>query len=96
MKTVSQSFGVTFLLRNNTNKADKAIIYARIIVDGLISEFSLKRNINPACWNKVKGCAKGTKQEIRSLNEYLDKVKIRLYKCREKLLFNQKYLSRVN
>ncbi len=93
MNTASQSFGVSFVLRNNTKNETNAIVFARVTVNGQVSEFSLKRRINSSNWNNLKGFAKGSKPEAISVNEFLNKVKIRLYECREKLLLKNDFIS---
>lgn len=79
--TFSQLF---FIRRERINKLGKAPIYLRITVDGKRAEVSLKQYIDPNKWDSHAGRAKGTKQEIRELNAYLDNI-------REKI--NQHYRS---
>ena len=95
MNSSTQTFGICFVLRNNKSAKQDALIHARITVDSQRIEFSLKRNINPANWNQVKGCAKGTKEEFRSLNNYLEQVKRRILECREELLLDEQEITPV-
>lgn len=68
-------------------------IYARITVDGIRAEISLKRTIAYDAWDNVKGRAKGTKAEAKTLNAYLDHVKSRLLECHETLLREKRLLT---
>ena len=93
MNLSTQTFGICFVLRNNKTAKQEALIHARITVDGKRTEFSLKRSINPANWNQVKGCAKGNKEEFRSLNNYLEQVRRRILECREELLLDEQEIT---
>ena len=91
----TQTFGICFVLRNNKSAKQDALIHARVTVDGKRTEFSLKRNINPTNWNQSKGCAKGNKEEFRSLNNYLEQVRCRILECREELLLADQEITPV-
>ena len=95
MNASTQTFGICFVLRNNKTAKQEALIHARITVDGKRAEFSLKRNINPVNWNQAKGCAKGNKEEFRSLNNYLEQVRRRIFECREELLLDDQVITPV-
>jgi len=47
-------------------------IYMRITVAGVRRELSTGRECDPSRWNSRINRAKGTKEEIRNLNSYLD------------------------
>ncbi|WP_070568945.1 site-specific integrase [Sphingobacterium sp. HMSC13C05] len=50
-------------------------IYLRITVDGIRVEFSSGRGIEPERWNAKAGKAIGTKEETKTLNAYLERLK---------------------
>jgi hypothetical protein len=58
----------------NKVKDGLAPIYARVTVDARRIEISLKRFINPVEWNGKKGVARGNREEVKSLNHYLEEV----------------------
>src|ERR1700754_1506830 len=72
----SNTFGIQFVIRlSKLQKTDPATVFARISVNGRRCEISLKKKINPQNWDDVKGKARGTKDEIRKLNEHIERVR---------------------
>ncbi|MBL4657076.1 MAG: phage integrase SAM-like domain-containing protein, partial [Flavobacteriales bacterium] len=60
------------------NRFGKLPIYARVTVNGKRSEISIQRSIEPKSWNSGKGKARSNTEEGRSINEYLEHVRVRL------------------
>lgn len=81
----TNTFGVQFITRANKSKNGLLPIYARITVDGRRVEISLKQWIDPKDWNHVKGLARGSRAEIKSLNHYLDEVHSRIMECYQEM-----------
>jgi len=72
----SNTFGIQFLIRlPKQQKNDQATVFARISVNGRRCEISLKKKVNPQNWDEAKGKARGTKDEIRKLNEHIERVR---------------------
>jgi site-specific recombinase XerD len=92
MRTTN-TFGIQFILRMNRAKDGLAPIYARITVDSERKEISLKRWIKPTDWNNKKGMARGSREEIRSLNHYLEEVKARLVECYQQMQIQKKLIT---
>jgi integrase len=84
MRTTN-TFGVQFLIRTDKKKEGKAPVYARITVNSDITHIGLKQLIDPRSWDNRKGFAKGSKEEIRSLNTYLEEVRTELGECYREL-----------
>ncbi len=77
---MSKTFSLLFYLKKaKTDNTGKAPIYCRITVDGQRSELSIKRNVEPSRWNTEKGYVRGTTEEVRSMNVYIDTVRNKLY-----------------
>lgn len=89
----SNTFGIIFYLRKYKAKDNKAPIYARITVDGLRAEFSMKRDIEMSSWNSSKGMAKPSKEEFKSLNNYLEQIRARLVECYQTLQLERKLIT---
>jgi site-specific recombinase XerD len=71
----SNTFGIQFVIRlPKQQKNDQATVFARISVKGRRCETSLKKKVNPQNWDDAKGKARGTKDEIRKLNEHIERV----------------------
>ncbi|MBC7391189.1 MAG: hypothetical protein H7329_18440 [Opitutaceae bacterium] len=62
MKTTN-TFGIIFYLRRYKVKNGKAPIYARITVDAVRVDISIKMDIEIESWHVGKGMAKGSKHK---------------------------------
>jgi site-specific recombinase XerD len=72
----SNTFGIQFVIRlPKQQKNDQATVFARISVNGRRCEISLKKKVNPQNWDDAKGKARGTKDEIRKLNDHIERVR---------------------
>ena len=70
---MTNTFSLLFYIRTTKIKADStAPIYVRITINGKRAELSAKRSIDPSKWNTKKGRSKGTNEQSKSLNKYLD------------------------
>jgi len=58
----------------------------RLTVDGARVELTTSRQSDPTTWNKITGRAIGTKEETRSLNNYLDLFQSNVYDAQRELL----------
>ena len=81
----TNTFGIQFIIRKNKLKNGLVPIYARITVDAKRVEVSMKRKIDPQQWNHKQGMAKGSREEIRSLNHYLQEVRSRIVECYQEM-----------
>ena len=77
----NNTFAIIFFTKKSRSNIKKITIYARITVNGKRSEISLKRSISVCNWDASKGRARGTSQNIRLLNKYLDPVYGQLLDC---------------
>lgn len=92
MRTTN-TFGIQFIIRKNKAKDGLTPIYARITVDSRRVEISLKRWINPDDWNSSKGMARGSREEIKSLNHYLEEVNTRLVECYQEMQVQKRLIT---
>lgn len=77
MKT---NFSLLFYLKKPKNHQNGLVpIYLRITVNGKRAETSTGRECEPALWNSTAGRFKGTKEEIKSFNAYLDNLQAQVY-----------------
>ena len=94
MKTSSNTFGIIFYLRKyKATNNGKAPIYARITVNGSRIDLSVKRSIDPDNWNASKGMAKGSKEEIIKLNNYLEQYRSGIVASYQELLLQKKLIT---
>jgi hypothetical protein len=78
MKT---NFSVLFFLKKPKNYTKGAVyfIFLRITVDGVRAEMSTSRNCEPERWNAKAGKIIGTKEDVKTLNAYLESIKAEVY-----------------
>jgi len=89
-----ETLAILFYLRNDKARSESEVpIYMRITVNGKRSEMAIQRYSDPLKWNKAGGFAKGTKEDIRELNEYLDLLRSKVYKAQRDLLEEDKPIS---
>lgn len=71
----------------------KAMIYARVTINGKRSELSLGRRVDEQRWDSRGGKLRGTTTEVSNFNRFLDNVKNRLYDIYDSLLKKQEDIS---
>lgn len=83
MKT---NFSLLFYLKKPKNHQNGLVpIYLRITVNGKRAETSTGRECEPTLWNSTAGRFKGTKEEIKSFNAYLDNLQAQVYEAHGQL-----------
>ena len=92
MKTTS-TFSILFWVDLSRTKENQASIYTRITVNGKRATISLKRKVSISDWDPLKGRAKGTNQNIRTLNSYLEEVNSGLFKSYQDLKNERKLIT---
>ena len=92
MKTTS-TFSILFWADLARAKDRQASIYARITVNGKRATLSLKRKVPVSDWDAHKGRARGTNQNTRILNSYLEEVNSSLFKSYQDLRNERKLIT---
>jgi len=83
MKT---TFSLLFYLKRPKNYENGQMpIYLRITVNGKRAETTSGRECEPANWNGKTGKVRGTKEEVKSLNAYLDNLQSQVYEAHKAL-----------
>ena len=91
MKT---NFSMLFYLKKQKNyTSGLAPIYLRITVDGERAEVTTNRECEPEKWNSHSGRATGTKENIKSLNAFLDNLQSDAYEAHRYLHENGKLIT---
>jgi len=84
---MSKRFSLLFYLKKaKTDNTGKAPIYCRVTVNGKRSELSIKRSIEASKWSSKKGYVRGTTEEVRSMNVYIDTVRNKLYEYQREVI----------
>ncbi|GIQ61248.1 transposase [Flavobacterium collinsii] len=68
-------------------------IYVRLTVNGIRTEFSTKKFIEPNRWLSEAGKIKGTTEEARSINGYLDVIKSKVLDIQMELIHKNQELN---
>lgn len=63
-----------YLKKRGTYTSGPIMIYLRFTVDGMRSEISTGKSCEPSKWNAQAGRMNGTKEDVRTLNAYLDRM----------------------
>ncbi|CAM3284866.1 Arm DNA-binding domain-containing protein [Flavobacterium longum] len=82
---------LSMLFYTKSSKATKkgtVPIYLRITINGVRIEISTSKYIELAKWNKVAGKMKGTTEEARTINSYLDILKSKVYDIEKDMVNN--------
>lgn len=84
---LEKSFSLLFYLKKPKNYQKGSMpIYLRITVDGIPKEISTGRQCDPDRWNANSGRVNGTKEDVKSLNAYLDTLQTKVYEVRRRLV----------
>ena len=85
MKT-SKTFSIHFWLKKASKKTNGQIpIYARITVEGIRADISLKRSTNEKLWCPKAGRLNPRLAKSKTINRYLDDVHAKLLDCHRQL-----------
>lgn len=84
---LEKSFTILFYLKKQKGYV-KGVqpIYLRLTVDGIPKELSMKQSWDPSRWSKRSGRPIGTKEDAKTLHEFLDMIQAKVYAARRKLL----------
>jgi len=89
----STSFGIHFTTRPDKARDGKEPIYACITVNKQRAYIALKHNVDPNNWDSGKGVAKGNKDEVKAINNYLGEVRNTISNNYKQLQLKGKMLS---
>jgi len=84
---MKSNFHLLFYLRKQKNyKGGPMAVYMRITVDSKRVEMSAGRECDPAKWNSHAGRGIGTREEIKSLNNYLNSLQTKVRNAHQVLI----------
>jgi site-specific recombinase XerD len=87
------TFGIRFFIKTYKVRDGRAPIYVRITVGIKPLDVSLKRDVEVANWNSERGIAKGHREEIKSLNAYIEQVRADITNCYSELKIQKKVIT---
>jgi hypothetical protein len=86
---------ILFYGKKSLQNADKLLaIYLRVTLNGQCFEVSVQRYVEPGKWSASGGKMKGNSQEARSLNQYLDSLRQRVYEYQKTVMQEGKMFTK--
>jgi len=82
-----------YIKRSKKNEEGKAPIYLRLTIDGRRAEISLKYAVEPKRWNSEAAKVRGTTEEARNINSYMEIVRNKIYEHHRKLIESNKLVT---
>jgi Arm domain-containing DNA-binding protein len=79
--------------KDKLNKKGEAPIFLRVTVNGKRAEISTKQFVLPEKWNNQASQIKGTKEEVRVLNQFLHTLRNKANRIYQKLIDEGKPIS---
>lgn len=92
MKTTT-TFAILIWINASRAKNNEAELFARITVNQKRVNISLKRKVNIESWDKAKSRVKGTSQEARIINGYIDQTQTALFQAYQDLKAERKIVT---
>lgn len=94
---LEKSFSLLFYLKKPKNYSNGVMpIYLRITVDGIAKEISTGRNCDPLKWNTTSERCNGTKEDVKSLNAFLDTLQTKVHEVRRQLIEKNELITSEN
>ena len=93
MSTLNKRFSMFFYLKKQNNFKRDYAVYLRLIVDTKRTEICTKRKWASSRWDNAAGRAKGTKEDARILNAFLDLLQSKVYEAHHDLIASNKEVS---
>ncbi|MFY0715258.1 site-specific integrase [Seonamhaeicola sp. NFXS20] len=89
----SNTLGILLWADLNRAKDNQASIYVRITVNGKRATLSLKHKVSVSDWDVHRSRVRGTNQNARKLNNYLEQVTSDLFSCYQELKAERKLIT---
>lgn len=89
------TLSILFYPKKKSANTEDSSIYCRITFAKRRAEFSTGRDILTSHWDKRSGKARGNSVEARSLNKYLDTVKMKIYEIQDRMERNRIDISAI-
>jgi len=89
----SETFSISFFIKKYKAKQNKAPVYARITVNGQRTELSTRLSVDMDNWNPGKGLARGSKDDVKQINTYLEQMRAELVRCYQEIKHANKPIS---
>jgi site-specific recombinase XerD len=82
-----------YLKKRGTYTSGPIMIYLRFTVDGMRSEISTGKTCEPSKWNAQAGRMNGTKEDVRTLNAFLDRMQAKAQELHNLMYQNNEIIT---
>lgn len=89
----TQSFGLHFTVRTDKEKDGRVPVYACVTVNRKRSYIGLKQMVDPKSWDAAQGVLRGNKEEVKTINSYLQEVRTAISTCYQQLQLKGKLVT---
>lgn len=90
------TFSILFYIkRTKTLKNGEVPLFVRVTVNGKNCEFSIHRSLKPELWDTQKNQALSKYKESKSINDYLEHIKLKLYEYKKELEYDNKPVTAI-
>jgi integrase len=92
MKT-TQTFSILIWANKSKSSENFAPLFARVTVNGKRAEISLKKKVDLLKWDAKSALYKGNNEEARTINAYVNQVKLDLFKLFTQMQMLEKFIT---
>lgn len=89
----TNTFGVQFVARKANSSSTELTIYARITVNKIRREVSLRKTLDPAHWDGKASQACRNREVMRKINPYIEEMRFKLVECYRELQLLRKPIT---
>ncbi len=91
---MKHKMSILFYVRSSkSSKSGLVPIYQRITINGVRIELSTSKFVEKSKWNPLAGKMKGTSEEARIINSYLDILKLKVYETEKWMVNNNQEIN---
>lgn len=87
------NYSLLFYAKKTKGNPDFSAIYLRLTVNGKRTELSTSQTIPTSSWNTEAGKVSGNSKEAKSINSYLENIRLKILQCNNDLLASQKEIT---
>jgi len=91
---MKSTFKVLFYLKKNNPKKNGLVpVMCRVTIDGTISQFSCKLNVDPQLWDTTAGRMSGRSDQATNANRMLDTIRVGITKRYQEVFEREGYVN---
>jgi len=87
------NYSLLFYAKKTKGNPEFSAIYLRLTINGKRTELSTSQTILTSSWNTETGKVSGNSKEAKSINLYLENIRLKMLQCNNDLLASQKEIT---